>query len=713
MVSPMLRTLTLLLALSLPSALALHSLHADVPEAAPQVSAAADMSLTPRHRASAQITHELLSGGNHVYKSKPDTQSLANQVFEHFLNDLDPQRVFLSQSHVLQMESFRPAFLDAMRGRDLEPVMGVYLVWQESSLERLDFAQSLLAKGFDFTLDEVWYTRNKDTPFSKDAEEFDDVWRKYVKNDWLRLRLAGQDDEVIRETLSRRYDRLKAALQSTGADQVVAAFLNAYGSTFDPHTNYMAPIDAQTFNMNMSLSLEGIGAILQVQEDTVVIRSLMPGGPASKSGQLGTGDRILAVGQGTDGPMVDVVGWRLDEVVSLIRGKRGSVVRLSVAASADSAAPRLVQMSRDKVMMEDQQASKEVVEVDGQRVGIITLPSFYLDFQARASGQANAKSASADVARLLVELKEEGVEAVLMDLRGNGGGSLGEAVELTGLFIDVGPVVQVRSASGKVDVEGDTRPGVAWGGPLAVLVDGSSASASEIFAAAIQDYGRGLVLGESTFGKGTVQSVVDLDQAVSAPGARFGQVKLTVAQFFRISGSSTQRDGVRPDVVFPMTLGGDEAGESSLDNALPPSSVSPARHRQDTRLQSLLPDLRLAHARRMESDPQLMWWMEDVARFRLERDRKSVSLNEEDRRSERALQMNLQSQRDEARRSLGLFVPTRRNDDGLSMTERSVADQVQAEEEAKILAQEDPLLKEAVQITVDAVSLDASALVLQ
>lgn len=709
----MLRTLSLLLALAVPSVMALHSV---VPEPAPAVvesSAASDMTLTPRHRAAAQITHELLSNESYAYAPQPATPEVARKVFGALVDDLDPQRVFLTRTQVEQMGAFGPALVDAMRGEDLEPVMGVYGIWHDAALERFAYAKSLLEEGFDFTRDEAWVVRDQDTPFASSKDELDDLWRKYVKNDWLRLKLAGQDDESIRKTLSKRYDRMIASFESTNADQVVATFLNAYGSVLDPHTNYMAPVDAESFNMSMSLSLEGIGAVLQIQEDTTVIRSLLPGGPAAKSGKLHIGDRILAVGQGVDGPMIDVVGWRLDEVVGLIRGKRGSVVRLSVAASADSAVPRQVQLNRDKVMMEEQQAKKEVVEVDGQRVGVITLPGFYLDFNARAAGLDNAKSASSDVARLLGELKEENVDAVLVDLRGNGGGSLVEAVELTGLFIDVGPVVQVRTANGKVDIQADAHPGVAWDGPLAVLVDASSASASEIFAAAIQDYGRGLVLGESTFGKGTVQNVIDLDHAVSAPGARFGQVKLTVAQFFRVSGNSTQRDGVKPDVAFAQTLGGDEAGEASLENALPPSRIDPAQYPKDTRLQRLLPELRARHAQRLSTNPQLRWWMEDVELFRSERDRKHVSLNEQVRRQERTEQLERQKVRDDARRELGLFVPTRRHDDGLAITERSIAEQVRAEEEAKAAAKEDPLLKEAAHIVADAVSMDIQALVLQ
>ncbi|PZU42502.1 MAG: tail-specific protease, partial [Sphingomonas sp.] len=364
-------------------------------------------------------------------------------------------------------------------------------------------------------------------------------------------------------------------------------------------------------------------------------------------------------------------------------GKGGSTVRLGVLSAEGPAQPQTFTFVREKIKLEDQSATKKVVTLNGQKVGVIQLPTFYLDFEARRAGDANAKSATHDVERLLKELKAEGVQSVLVDLRGNGGGSLTEAVELTGLFIDSGPVVQVRSSGGKVEVEGDLNRGVAWEGPMAVLVDRNSASASEIFAAAIQDHGRGLVVGENTFGKGTVQTLVNLDDFARVQGAQLGQVKLTVAQFFRIDGHTTQRDGVKPDVFFPLTVDGDEAGESSLKNALAPSTIDPARYNRLANLAALKAPLQAAHDKRMATDPQLRWWMDDVRQFRQERGRKVVSLNEAERRASIDQRKAELARRDDERRRLGLAVNTRHDDDGLYAYERTLKEQVREEEESK------------------------------
>ena len=710
----MLRPLLILLALLVPSAWALNHFSPDESQAGvssqPYVIAHQEpaKAIQERHLVAAQITHGLLSSPQIAYSPQILTEESAGQVFDRFVDWLDPQRVFMTQEEVARLQPYRSAMKDAMSGTDLTPVVRMYEIWQPAAIARLNHAQDLLGEGFDFSLDESWEARTLESPFLATSQEVDGLWRKHVKNDWLRLRLAGQDDEAIRTTLSKRYARMASDIESADIDQVVAGFLNAYASLSDHHTNYMAPITAESFNINMSLSLEGIGAILQVQEDTVVVRSLIPGGPAARSGDIQVGDKILAVGQGEDGTMVDVVGWRLDEVVGLIRGRKGSQVRLQIASAAQSDIPRLVSLSRDKVMVEDQQARSSILEIEGQKVGVITLPGFYLDFGARSAGDQDAKSATSDVARLLGELEKEGVDAVLMDLRGNGGGSLDEAVALTGLFIDVGPVVQIKGKQGgeeQITVQGDTVPGVAWDGPLAVLVNSESASASEIFAGAIQDYGRGLVIGETTFGKGTVQVLVDLARATGQEGVALGQLKLTIAEFFRISGQSNQRDGVVPDLYFPQTPNGDKTGEGELENALAPSTIAPARYEKIQDLGPVVEKVRPAHEARMQSDPQLQWWMEDVERFRTERDRTKVSLNEQVRRTERAENHARMEQRDAQRRRLGLFVPSYRADDGLAYNERSIQEQVQAEEEAKQMAQNDPLLREAAHVLADTVIL--------
>lgn len=709
----MLRPLLVLLALLIPSAWALNHFTPDETQSFHQAATATHQvpteGIREQHLRAAQLTHELLSSPQFAYSPQPLTQGAADEVFERFVDWLDPQRVFMTKEEVARLEIHRPAMKNALAGNDLTPVVRMYEIWQPAAIARLNYAQDLLGETFDFSLDESWQSRADSPPFLSNEEEMNELWRKHVKSDWLRLRLAGQDDNAIRTTLSKRYARMASDIESADIDQVVAGFLNAYASLLDHHTNYMAPVTAESFNINMSLSLEGIGAILQVQEDTVVVRSLIPGGPAARSGDIRVGDRILAVGQGEDGTMVDVVGWRLDEVVGLIRGRKGSMVRLQVDSAAESDIPKLVALSRDKVMVEEQQARSRVMEIDGQKVGVITLPGFYLDFGARAAGATDAKSATSDVARLLGEFNETGVDAVLMDLRGNGGGSLDEAVALTGLFIDVGPVVQIKGKQeGKeqIIVQGDTDPGVAWDGPLAVLVNSESASASEIFAGAIQDYGRGLIIGETTFGKGTVQVLVDLARASGQEEGGLGQLKLTIAEFFRISGKSNQRNGVVPDIYFPQTLHGDKTGEGELENALFPSTINPVQYDKLQNLESLVEKILPAHEERMRSDPQLQWWIEDVERFRAQRDRTEVSLNEAVRRAQRDENRRRMEQRDAQRQQLGLFVPSYRSDDGLAYNERPIQEQVQAEEEAKQMAENDPLLREAAHVLADAVKID-------
>ena len=384
-----------------------------------------------------------------------------------------------------------------------------------------------------------------------------ELWRKRVKNDWLRLKLAGKDDKSIVEILDKRYDNFLKRIGRVKSADAFQTFMNAYTMAIEPHTNYLGPRAAADFDISMRLSLVGIGAALAELDEYTTIRELIPGGPASLSGQLKIGDRIVGVAQGESGVMTDVMGWRLDDTVALIRGAADSVVVLDVlpADAGPDGKHKLVSLIRKKISLEEQAAKASVHSItDGKatrRVGVISLPSFYEDFAARQKGVQDYKSATRDVARLLDELKKEKVDSVLIDLRNNGGGSLAEAVELTGLFIDKGPVVQQRNASGEISVESDTQAGVAWDGPLGVLINRGSASASEIFAAAIQDYGRGLIIGEPSFGKGTVQTMINLDQVAKNSKPQFGELKMTVAQFFRINGGTTQLRGVTPDILFP------------------------------------------------------------------------------------------------------------------------------------------------------------------
>ncbi|MCM2355128.1 MAG: carboxy terminal-processing peptidase [Arenimonas sp.] len=674
---------------------------------APAPGASAHLEPTVEQAAAARLVYGILSDSRYVYRAKPLDDALSAEIHRRYLESLDGQKLFFTQADINRFDAYRLRHDDAIKSQQFQPAFDVFATYQRRVADRVAYARSLLAKPFDFSTDEAWLYDREDATWAGSTAELDDAWRKYVKNDALRLKLAGRSQEDIRKTLDKRYAGLAERVGELRGDDVFETFMNAYASSIDPHTSYMSPRSAENFNMQMRLSLEGIGAVLQRQEEFVVLRTIVPGGPASNSGKLKVGDRVVAVGQGTSGPMTDVVGWRIDDTVALIRGKKGTQVRLDVLpadAGVDSKPQRVV-ITRDKVKLEQQAAQKRIVEVGDRRIGVVELPTFYLDFEARRRGDKDARSATADVAKLLRELRAEQVDGVVVDLRDNGGGSLLEAVELTGLFIDAGPVVQVRETGGRVSVETDDETGVAWDGPLAVLVNRASASASEIFAAAIQDYGRGLIIGEPTFGKGTVQSLIDLDRFPRKDDVKFGQVKLTVAQFFRVDGGTTQHAGVVPDLQFPVTLDASDYGESTYDNALPASRIAQAPHGNLGNFAALAPQLVANHEARVAKDREFKWWAEDVARFRAERDKKSISLNESVRRAERDRLEAERKQRQAERVAAGLAKDevARVVDDGLSYNERSVAEQAAEEEAAK--NGPDPLLRESAAILADALDL--------
>ncbi|HBD20665.1 MAG TPA: tail-specific protease [Arenimonas sp.] len=674
---------------------------------APAPGASAYLEPTVEQAAAARLVYGILSDSRYVYRAKSLDDNLSAEIHRRYLESLDGQKLFFTQADINRFDTYRLRHDDAIKAQQFQPAFDVFATYQRRVAERVAYARSLLAKPFDFSTDETWLYDREDAEWAASTAELDDAWRKYVKNDALRLKLAGRSQEDIRKTLDKRYAGLAERVGELRGDDVFETFMNAYASSIDPHTSYMSPRSAENFNMQMRLSLEGIGAVLQRQEEFVVLRTIVPGGPASNSGKLKVGDRVVAVGQGTSGPMTDVVGWRIDDTVALIRGKKGTQVRLDVlpAEAGVDSKPQRVVITRDKVKLEQQAAQKRIVEVGDRRIGVVELPTFYLDFEARRRGDKDARSATADVAKLLRELRAEQVDGVVVDLRDNGGGSLLEAVELTGLFIDAGPVVQVRETGGRVSVETDDETGVAWDGPLAVLVNRASASASEIFAAAIQDYGRGLIIGEPTFGKGTVQSLIDLDRFPRKDDVKFGQVKLTVAQFFRVDGGTTQHAGVVPDLQFPVTLDASDYGESTYDNALPASRIAQAPHGNLGNFAALAPQLVANHEARIAKDREFTWWAEDVARFRAERDKKSISLNEAVRRAERDRLEAERKQRQAERVAAGLAKDEveRVVDDGLSYNERSVAEQAAEEEAAK--NGPDPLLRESAAILADALDL--------
>ncbi len=575
------------------------------------------------------------------YKQTPLDDAMSEQIFKRYLDALDGDRLFFTQADIDKFGAYKDKLDDAIYDQDLAAPYAIFNIYEQRVGERVAYARALLAKGFDFSKDESYQYERDKAPWAKDEAEVNDFWRKRIKNDWLRLKLANKAEKDIRETLDKRYANYLDRVHQLNSEDVFQTFMNAYASSIEPHTNYLGPRASENFDIAMKLSLEGIGAVLQRDDDYTAIREIVPGGPAALSKQVKVGDRIVGVGQGENGPIADVVGWRLDDVVDKIRGAKDTTVRLEVlpADAGPDGKHFTLALVRKKVSIEEQAAKKSVIEVKDttrtRRIGVISLPTFYQDFDARRRGDRDYKSATRDVERLLVELKADKVDGVIVDLRNNGGGSLTEATDLTGLFIDKGPVVQVRNAGGQVESESDTRSGMTWDGPLAVLVNRASASASEIFAAAIQDYGRGVIIGEPTFGKGTVQNLVDLDDVAHNEKPMFGEVKMTIAQFFRINGGSTQLRGVTPDISFPLTVDAKDFGESSYDNALPWTSIAPAKYQAVADLKPIVPLLAERHGGRVADNGEWKNFESDLADARQLRESKTISLNEQVRRKER------------------------------------------------------------------------------
>ncbi len=661
-----------------------------------------------------KLVYGLLSDSRYAYRPRALDDALSQDIFKRYLEALDGGKQYFTVTDIDKFGPYKTQMDDAIRSGELTPAYDIFAVYKKRVGERVAHARDLLKQDFDFSGNERWEYDREEAPWAANSQELDGVWKKSVMNDWLRLKLAGKQPDEIRKTLDKRYATYQRSVNELKSEDVFQTFLNGYSSAIDPHTDYFTPKTAENFNQSMSLSLEGIGAQLQRQDDLVVIREIIPGGPADMNGQLKAGDRIVAVGQGKSGAMTDVIGWRIDDVVTQIRGKKDTQVRLEYipAESGVDGKHAQVTITRQKVKLEEQAAKAETITLpatEGQperRIGVVKLPAFYQDFEGRRRNPNDYTSATRDIGKLLAQFKADGVTGVVMDLRNNGGGSLDEAVELTGLFIDKGPVVQVRESGGRVTINADTKSGVAWDGPLAVLTNRGSASASEIFAGAIQDYGRGLVIGETTFGKGTVQNMVDLDRWPANETPRFGQVKLTIAQFFRVAGGSTQHKGVVPDIAFPVSVDATEYGESTYDNALPWTKIAAVPHTQYGNFAPLLPRLEALHATRVANDKEFGWWSKDVSDFRAEAAKKYVSLNEAERRAERDKQETQRKQRQAERKALGLALDPLAEDaadDGLGANERDIVKDAAREKLAD--KRPDPLLRESAAILGDAIEV--------
>ena len=593
------------------------------------------VSPTPEHEQATAVITQLMQ--RYHYKTVRVGDELSAQIFDRFLESFDPQKSFLLASDIGEFEGYRLKFDDALRHARLDPVFEVFNRFRARVEERSTFAKALLKREFDFTVDENYTYNREDAAWVASKAELDELWRKRVKNDVLDLRLAEQSKEEIIETLNQRYDRMGLRISQITSNEVFQFFVNAYTLSVEPHTSYFSPRNSENFRINMSLSLEGIGAALQTEDEYTVVRRVIAGGPAALSELVSVDDRIVGVGEGETEEIVDVVSWPLADVVDRIRRPKGSTIRLKLLPGNAPAGspPKVIRLVRDKIKLEEQAAKSSVVEVPvggkTRRFGVIDLPTFYLDSAGLAQNLPDYRSTTRDVRRLIGELTstDGGVDGIIMDLRGNSGGALIEATQLTGLFIETGPVVQIRDADGRVNLEEDNDPAVAYDGPLAVLVDRGSASASEIFAAAIQDYGRGVIVGEPTFGKGTVQSVVPLDRA-----GKLGQLKVTIAQFFRVNGEGTQFRGVVPDVKFPTALDSDAQGERSLDNALPWAEVSRADFDAWSDEDKSFSHVQFRHDSRYRANSSFKLLIEELESQRVARAQKQVSLLESVRKAE-------------------------------------------------------------------------------
>ena len=579
-------------------------------------------------------------------------ESLAEQTMENFLRHLDPHKGLLTQAQadawMARSAELMPALTEGRLALPFEIHIDLSLKQEHRLQQNLDWLKNQLAD-FDLNSDERFQADRREVPRADSAEALDHYWRQRLTHELLNLLDADQTLEEARDLLVRRYENQLNRLRQTNSEDLFQTFMNAFTTSVDPHTNYLSPRRSESFNIQMRLSLEGIGAVLQTEHEYTQVVSLVPGGPADRQGQLRPTDRILSVGQGSDGELENVIGWRLDEVVEKIRGPKGSIVRLEVMSS-DNTNRRVIEIERNAVQLEDQAASKRVIEteLDGRarRIGVIEIPAFYMDFEGRRTDPHNYRSTTRDVARLINELEEEGIDGLVIDLRNNGGGALQEANSLVGLFIRRGPTVQVKDADGNINVMGDNNGRVHYDGPLGVVINRLSASASEIFAGAIQDYGRGIVVGEQSFGKGTVQTIVDLSH---------GQLKITRAKFYRVSGDSTQHRGIIPDIAFPALFDPERIGESASPTALPWDQVKAVLPPRGQLVEETLERLRNRHQQRAETDADFRYLTDYSAWLHRHDGSPTISLNlsqrEQDREEERQTRLAMENQR---RERLGL-----------------------------------------------------------
>jgi len=602
---------------------------------------------------------------NYNYKKVPLNDSISAEIFNRYIKSLDENRSYFLASDIKDLEKFKTGFDDDIKDGNLNNAFYIFNLFQKRYAEHISYSLNRLNQSFDFNKKETFVYDGDKQPWPASQAEMDQMWGRRVKYELLSLKLANADMAKNKETLKKRYQSLLTQAGKLSNQDVFQYFMDAFTEAIDPHTNYFNPSNAANFNIEMSRQVEGIGISPVSENEYVTIKSIVPGGPADKSKQMSIDDRIVAVAQGKTGEFQNIVGWRVDNAIALIRGTKGTIVRLEIlpAGAGAGSKPKVVELVREKIILKDQSAKKEVRTYNSNgkqvKIGIISIPAFYIDFNDYRAGNPNYKSTTHDVKLLLDTLKQEKVDGIVVDLRQNGGGSLMEAVELTGLFIKSGPVVQVRDTRNQVDVQEDDDAGIAYDGPMGVLVDRFSASASEIFSGAIQDYGRGIIMGTQTYGKGSVQSAIDLDRIMGpAQGDKtsqeakltsngkitkgsngslstYGQLNLTIAKFYRISGNSTQHKGVMPDIQFPSVIPLDKYGEDTEPSAMPFDVINKTTYTKAGNLSTVLPQLQKLHDQRMAGSDNYKYLLEDIAEFKKHDAETSVTLNEAELKKQR------------------------------------------------------------------------------
>ncbi len=600
----------------------------------------------PRHEKIGELVAQFIQKSHYNQVAVDD--ELSSEVLDFYVENLDRNRMYLLASDIEYFERYRYQLDDIVKSKPLDPVYEMFEVYQTRVRERLNFALRQLENPADFTTDLDYQFDRTDEPWAADSKVLDDIWRRRIVNDALSLALEDEPWEKIQEVLTKRYSGFIRRMDQVNSDDVFERFMNMFAHAVDPHSSYLSPRNADEYRIAMSLSYVGIGATLQTEDDFVRIVNIIRGGPADFDGTLKRDDRITAVAQGPEGDFVDVIGWRLDDVVDLIRGPKQSVVRLQIipANSIPGSPKNIIELTRGAVKLEEQAAKSETITVprEGREwtIGVIEVPGFYRDYRALTNGDADYTSVTKDVKRLIGELERKGIDGLVIDMRGNGGGHLIEATALSGLFIDNGPIVQLRNS---VDVhrsppqrldDPDPVARVAYNGPLAVLVDRFSASASEIFAGAIQDYARGVIVGQQTFGKGTVQNLYTLDQYFRSEDEKgFGQLTLTIGKYYRVTGESTQHRGVHPDIELPSNIDTEIVGESARENALAWDTVNTTRFHAGKPLDHTINSLTANHVARSREDPNFQYQMERIQAGNRIRDQKALSLNIDTRRTTR------------------------------------------------------------------------------